>query len=470
MLLIAVTGPPGAGKTTLLATLVEWSRAQGLPADGFLARAGGRGNPHVGADRYDLEWVADGRVVPFAQRTPTGIPSYAFNEIALADVRAWARELHTRPASPLVVLDEFGQLEAGGGGHLGAWPDLAAADPEVVVAAVRAGLVEEISTRLGRDFDVIIDAENPDAWETLRAACREHRDWLRIGGWGAGAGGVEVGLGSALHGIKVPGRGLVLSSLQTAVMVAAGAGMGRRQRVVWVPFIAAGLKAVSPAGNRLRPMLAITIQGLLFGGATTALGWNLLGVALGGWLVGVWAGAQGAVLQYLLVGDQLLRAYDSVTGWLTARWDVSAPGIWTAIAVWIIAWGLVTMSTGLYVYRRRTLPRRFRELMARRMEGLGNGEPVTRRRAALLGLRDLARPVFWTPLLIIAAIVLAAGAPWGDVFWMAARAVTVGFVVFSLARGFDPRRVVAWLRRRGQWGPAVALEKALRRHTGDRRR
>lgn len=445
--------------------LAEWSGAQGRPADGFLARAHRRDNPHMGADRYDLEWIRDGHAVPFARRTPTGIPSYAFDDDAFAEVRAWARDLPSHPPLSLVLLDEFGQLEARGGGHLGAWPDLAKADPEVVVVAVRAGLAETISTRLGRDFDIILDAERPDAWDNLRAACREHRDWLRVGGWGAGAGGVEVGLGSILHGVRLPGRGLVLSSLQTAVMVAAGAGMGRRGRVVWVPFIAAGLKALSPAGNRLRPMLAITVQGLLFGGATTLLGWNPFGLALGAWLVGAWAAAQGAVLQYLLVGDQLLRAYDSVVGWLSAGWDVSAPGIWTAIGAWIVLWGLGTMSVGLYVYRRRTLPRRFRELMSRRMEGLGDAGTVSRRRAAMQGLRDLARPVFWLPLLVIAAIVLAAGAPWGDVFWMAARAVTVGFLVFTLARGFQPRRFVVWLRSRGRWGPAVALEKALKRHS-----
>lgn len=467
MLLIAVTGPPGAGKTTLLATLAAWSKAQGRSADGFLARAHDRRNPHMGAARYDMEWVADGHVTPFARRTPKGIPAYTFDETALAEARDWARALTEDTPPHLVVLDEFGQLEAAGRGHMGLWSDLRAAAPDVVAISVRAGHVDEIASRLARDFDVEVDAEHPDAWETLRTACLEHRDWMRVGGYGAGAGGVEVGLGSALHGVRVPGRGLILSSLQTAVMVIAGAGLGCRRRVIWVPFIAAGLKAVSPAGSRLRPMLAITLQGLLFGSATTVFGWNPLGIGLGGWLVGAWAGAQGAILQYLLVGDQLMRAYASVTGWLTERWDLSTPGLWTAIGIWIVVWGLGAMSVGLFVYRRRSLPDRFRELMASRMEGLGQDRPVSRRRSFLLGLIDLTRPVFWLPLLLIATIVLAAGAPWGDIFWMAVRAVTVGFVVFSLARGFQPRRFVGWLRHRGHWGPAVALERALRRHSRD---
>lgn len=469
MLLIAVTGPSGAGKSTLLGTLAAWSRAQGVPADGFLARARGRSNPHLGAESYELDWLADGHVTPFAVRIPAPPPAYRFDDAALAETRAWASALRAGPPPRLIVLDEFGRLEADGGGHLGLWPDLAAADPDVTVLAVRQGLVDEIAARLGHPFDVVIDAEDPAAWDALRAVCREHEDWMRVGVYGAGAGGVEMGLGSALHGVRLPGRGLILSSLQTAVMVAAGHGLGRRIRVVWVPFIAAGLKALSPAGNRLRPMLAITVQGLLFGSATALLGWTTAGVALGGWLVGAWAGAQGVILQYLLVGEPLVRAYETVAGRLAERWDLSLPGLWTLLAIWVGISGTAAMVAGVSVYRRRSLPRRFQTLLARRLEGVGRdaenvpAEPLGRRRAALLGLRDLARPVFWIPLLIIGAVVLAAGAPWGDVFWMAARAVTVGFLAFSLARGLRPRRIADWLRRRGRWGPAVALERALRR-------
>ena len=53
-------------------------------------------------------------------------------------------------------------------------------------------------------------------------------------------------------------------------------------RVVWVPFISGGLKALSPAGNRVRPMIAIIMQGLLFGGTVQGLGWNFLAIGLGG--------------------------------------------------------------------------------------------------------------------------------------------------------------------------------------------
>ena len=466
MLLIAVTGPPGAGKTSLLSALADWTRRQDRTVDGFLARARDRRNPHLGADRYELEWLGDGHVTPFAERAAAAPPAYRFSDAALDETRAWAADL-ADPLPDLVLLDEFGQLEASGGGHMALWPDLAAAAPGVTVLAVRHGLVDEIAARLGRAFDLVIDAERPDAWESLRAAVREHRDWLRVGGYGAGAGAVEMGLGSALHALRLPISGMVLSSLQTAVLTAAGHDLGRRRRVVWVPFIAAGLKALSPAGSRLRPMLAITVQGLLFGGATGLLGWTLPGVALGGWLVGAWAGAQGVLLQYLFVGEHLLRAYDTLVRWLTAHWDLSPPGLWALIGVWITLGGLVSMTAGLAVHRRRALPERLRTMMDRRLEGLDDTRVPDRRRAALAGLRDLTRPVFWLPLLIIGALVLAAGAPWEDLVWMALRAATIGFLAFTLARCVDPRRLAGWLRRRGHWGPAVALERALRRRSRD---
>ncbi len=464
MLLIAVTGPVGAGKTTLLATLAAWSRAQGRPADGFVSRAVRRFQPHMGAAGYDLEWVRDGTTRRFASRTGRGVPAYTFSDQALVEARDWARRLRDEPPRPLVVLDEFGRLEAAGGGHVLLWPDLVAAAPDIVVLSVREGLVETIAGQLGRPFDLVVDARSPDAWERLRAACREHEDWQRVGTYGAGAGSIEVGLGSALHGLHVPGRGMILSGLQAAVMTAAGSGLGRRRRVVWVPFISAGLKALSPAGSRLRPMLAITIQGLLFSGATSLLGWNVLGVAVGGWLVGAWAAAQGIALQYLLVGDDLLRAYTFLTDWLTRHLGIAHPAVGAAIAGWIGLGGLVAMAAALHVHRRRELPARFRELMARRLEGLAEIDaPPSRTRALQEGLRDLARPVFWLPLAVIGTVVLAAGARWEELFWMILRAVTVGFVLFSLARSFRPRRLVGWLRERGHWGPALALERALRR-------
>ena len=467
MLLIAVTGPVGSGKTSLLAALAAWSAGHGRPAEGFLARAVGRSEPGRGAASYELQWLRDDRTSPFATRRRGGGPAYVFRDEAQVEVRRWAAALRRRPVRPLVILDEFGPREVHGGGHLAIWSDIRAADPGIVVIAVREGLVDAVAERLGRRFDVVVDVRSPGAWERLRSACREHEDWQRVGTYGAAAGSVEVGLGSALHGLHVPGRGMILSSLQAAVMTEAGGGLGRRRRVVWVPFIAAGLKALSPAGSRLRPMLAITVQGLLFGGGTGLLGWNPVGVGLGAALVGAWAALQGIVLQYLLVGDCLLQAYEAITAWVQVHLGMGAPAVGTALAIYVGLHALAALSAALFVYRRRELPVRFRRLLEHRVQSNPAG-PVPRGRLEPLrhALHDVTRPFFWLPPLLIGLVVLAAGAGWQRLFWMVIRAATVGFVLFSVARSFRPRRAAAWLRAHGYWGPALALERAL----GERRR
>lgn len=339
---------------------------------------------------------------------------------------------------------------------------LAEGDVEVVESAGA-----ERFTKDSERFALRLDADDPGAAEALRVFLLEHDDWRRVGTWGAAAGGVEMSLGAALHAAKVPFRGSVLSAIQTVVLTLAAERLGRRPRVVWVSFIAAGLKALSPAGNRLRPMLAITMQGLLFGSSVAVLGWNRLAVMLGGALVATWASAQGIVLQYLLIGTDLLRAVEAVVGWVTEPLGFAPPGILTILAVYLALRAAVGAAVGLWAWgTRRRVPARLARWLGRRPAPIpipataSTGERRLRRTlAAAAG--DLARPSFWLPVLLVAAIVLVSGSPAERAFWIGARALTVGLVLFSLARSVDPRRFGQWLRRRGLWGPAVAFDEAV---------
>ncbi|MFN3430828.1 MAG: DUF2478 domain-containing protein [Candidatus Sericytochromatia bacterium] len=472
MLLIAIIGEKGSGKSTLLARLAGWYRAEGRRVDGFWAEAGERPVPGKGADSYSLRWAATDQSSPLATRLPDGTPGvpYGFDPETLAATEAWAGALAQAPKPDLVVLDEFGRLEAEGLGHLALWPQVAAAGPGLVAIGVRSEALAAISEQLGRPFDMTVSADAPDAWEQLRAACLAHRDWTRVGLYGAGAGTLEMTLGAALHGGMVPFRGLVMASAQASVMTWAAHGLGARGRVVWVPFIAAGLKALSPAGNRLRPMLAITIQGLLYAGLTRALGWNRASVLIASAAVGAWAAAQGLVLQYLFVGKELLRAYEAVVGWAERLGGVSPPAVATAIAAWIGLWALVAGITGALAFGRTgsehtdALDRiaAWRSRFGGAMPDLGarRAKP-TWPQAVRAGLGDMARPTFWLPLAIVVAVILAAGSPWEAAFWVVARAATVGVLLFTAVRFLDVAGAVAALRRRGQWGPAVALARAL---------
>ncbi len=452
----------------MLAQLASWFQSQGKAVDGFIAEAGERAEAGRGAARYDLRWVQTGEITPFAMRDAASFPPYQFHRETETIVKEWAQALAAQPPLSLMVLDEFGKLEAEGKGHIAIWQEIVKAQPEVVAVAIRAESREAIEKHLGRSFDLQIDAANPDAWETLRAACVAHADWMRVGLYGGTSGAIEVTLGSVLHGTQFPMRGLILSSVQAATMVRAGEGLGQRLRVTWVSFIAAGLKALSPAGSRLRPMLAISIQGLFFGIATRVAGWNWLGVAIGSWLVGAWAISQGLILQYLLIGNELLKAYGAVVVWTHEHWGVGNAQIATVLAAWISLWGFVASAVGVLARRRSSMPDWLREIMSRKAANISKSISTDAPRrswqeALKRGARDVLRPSFWTPIAIVIVVLFAAGSSWEAIFWVIFRAAAIGIVLFSLVYAFDVRGFLNWLRKRGHWGPALAFTRALSR-------
>jgi nucleoside-triphosphatase THEP1 len=465
MILVALTGPIGSGKTTLLEKLAAEMSSRDRIVDGFVAVAHDRVEAFRGAGSYRLRWIASGEEETFAERQESFNPPYRFSEPALQHASVWAQGLLARPPLSLLILDEFGPVEAGGGGHIRYWKSIVEARPGVVVIAVRDALLQRIQAGIGTPFDLVVDAASPDALAKLTAVVDQHPDWIRAGQFGATAGGFEATVGSALHAASVPLRGLFLSTMQSLIMMYSGDRMRMRRRVVWVPFISAGLKALSPSGSRLRPMLAITMQGILFSAATVLFGWNIFGVGAGGWLVGAWAASQGVLLQYLFIGSDYFRVIDNIIQWIAARLHFELPGITVLLLFWVCAWGTVSSGTTIVAWlRRHRLPRRVAMMLARGAAGIEWGEGKTSYVSAMkTGVRDLLRPMFWFPIIVVAVIVGVTGSTLEQAMWILVRAITIGWVVFSVVRMVDPKKFVAWLSRRGYWGPAMAFNRAFRR-------
>lgn len=463
-LLIAVTGAPGQGRAALLAALAAEYRAAGRRVEGALAVAEERDAPEAGPTRYRLHLLGETGELPWAERgadaaADTAPPPGVFNAAAHRRLRLWADGLRMQPPADLLVIDEFGPEEARGEGLMPLWPTLAAAAPAMAVLSVRAEFVGEIERRIGRRFDVCIAASDPDAAARLRQAGADFGEWTRLGLWGGAAGGIEVGVGSLLHAARVPFRGLSLSSVQAGMLTFASAGLSQPARVAWVALVAAGLKALSPGGSRVRPMVAIALQGLLFGASVQALGWNLGGLAVGAALVGAWASLQGVLLQYVLLGDELVNTYQRIAAWVQENFNVAAPGMAALLAAWAAVHIAAALAAVVVAWRWRAPPRALQAIIDREIAALsvapGRGARALSRGRRIA--REFGRWQFWLPLAVVAFVLLASGRGWEPVAWVLVRFVAVGLVVLALFSLVQPAWIAERLRRRGWWGPAAAF-------------
>lgn len=462
-LLIALTGAPGSGKTRLLAELAVWQRARGGRTDGFLAAAGERPDPEKGARDYSLKMLASGDTLPWAMRDESLDPPYRFDPVTFYRLMDWAGRL--TPGTSLVLLDEFAKFEARGEGLYPVWPALCAQRPRIIVMAVRAGLVAEIEARLGQRFDVVIDDHDPEALAKLQRICDDFGEWTRIGLFGGASGMIEAGLGTALHAARVPLRSTFLSALQGAMMVFAGFGLRQPGRVMWVSFISSGLKALSPTGSRLRPMLAIFVQGLLFGSTVQVLGWNAFAIGIGGLFMGLWATLQNFLLSYFMLGDDMLSAYDTAVLWMAQRWHVPAPGLPWLVGGWAVIHGGICAATALAAWRLQQPPAAIRRILEQESAGPETpalGQPPARA-ARWARLLEFTRWKFWLPLVIVAAILFASGSSWEKIGWLTLRFTAVGLVLMALVSLLRPARWSEQLRQRGWWGPALAFQDAFAR-------
>ena len=471
MLLVGVIGPVGSGKTSLLLQLAKWYQQQHKSVEGFLALGGNRPFSNQGADSYRLKMIASGNDLVYAIRDDSNVPPYVFENETERELQQWAEQIKLGGAPSLIILDEFGPREASGKGHSQLWDSLKASNPPLIVMAIRSGLVTNIEQVLHIQIDICIDVQETDAWNKLRTVCADHEDWKRIGAYGAAAGSFEASVGAMLHAAQVPFRGIALSSVQSMVMTYAGDGLGTRGKIIWVPFIAAGMKALSPSGNRLNPMLAIGMQGIFFTGATVIFGWNIIGILIGGFLIGAWAAVQGVLLQILFVGGDLVHMYDVVLHWIARILHLPSFGLIGLLILWSSLAGIFSSAATFYAYasRHRT-PVKFQRLLSRGSPLFAWEESNRSWKSTLKqSVHDLTRPYFWAPIVILIVMILVTGSSLENVFWITIRASTIAMVFFSLARAFDPRSFLKWLRKRGYWGPAYAFRLAFLSHRKDRK-
>jgi hypothetical protein len=120
----------------------------------------------------------------------------------------------------------------------------------------------------------------------------------------------EIGLGSLLHNFKIPFSGHFLSLNQVFILSRATIESKNRSAGAEISGVVAILKTLSPMGKKLTPMLAISMQGVLFSLGTLVFGVNFIGVIVGAILSSLWAFIQPLLLLYLFYGTEAVNIFE----------------------------------------------------------------------------------------------------------------------------------------------------------------
>lgn len=257
----------------------------------------------------------------------------------------------------------------------------------------------------------------------------------------------EVALGSIVHGFKIPFGGHILSLNQGLILSFSIRGEHSRRKAVKttheISLTSAALKALSPMGNRLGPMLAISMQGFLYSLGITVLGTSLPGFILAMTLLSVWGIFQPLAIAWIIFGKTLFEGLfklwteiSSIFGFSESLFIPIILGfIFTKILMsWVLAW--ISWRAG------EALERRYLENLksiAKKsgLTPLRNTSASSGKSSLSAFFRDLIQPWFLVSFLVSLGFFIGSGehgAP--QVFFYALRVFGVAMLVFWTLRSF----------------------------------
>ncbi len=287
----------------------------------------------------------------------------------------------------------------------------------------------------------------------------------------------EIGLGSLLHGLKIPMTGTFLSINQALFLTRVVKLNRANDDVRTLPFrvsnITALLKSLSPAGKKLLPMLAIAAQGLLFTAGTIIFGPNLIGCMAGAAMLAVWGVFQPVAILWLIYGlvlgeDQLAKIFAYYSKLLSGVVEINSgfqDQVIRVILVFVAIKSLVCMAVCLAGWRAEVNEQQLlsERLVKLGLKGLPRGDVALPSAAsgpskgffkAFKGaLNDIRRPLFIVPLIMTGIFFWFAEDELAPILWGVFRPMAAGYLLFLAIRLFP---VETWIKRAGLGGTALA--------------
>lgn len=252
---------------------------------------------------------------------------------------------------------------------------------------------------------------------------------------------IEIGLGSFLHGFQVPFAGHFLSLNQGLILTRAHSTIQDKSSGAIISTTSALLKSLSPAGKKLTPMLAISVQGHLFSLGSYIFGNNVVGHLLGMALLSLWGFVQPFCLYYLLYGKDLIFMANYYIKKFGSILPANHQNILSVILILVILKVFFGAVVVLIAHNLKSQTVNDYEDWARKRVKLRNKSNNSN--IFLGAFRDLLNIPFILSFILMFLFFVFAGA---GQYWSLLRPIAIGFLIFLFIRVFPLEKMASKLR------------------------
>lgn len=251
----------------------------------------------------------------------------------------------------------------------------------------------------------------------------------------------ETGLGSLLHGFKIPLSGHFLSLNQSFWLTRLTLKNNRREDSNHAAQVSSVLKSLSPAGKKLTPMLAISMQGFLFH-LPLYFGINTFTLITAGFLLSLWAFLQPLLIYLIIFGKSL---FDVANYFLEKLNEVISfvPNDLSKILLFII---LLKICLSLFVsiialkiddQKEANLAKTIEDKFVKNSQNQKKSKPF------LVGLiYDLTRPLFLITFCLTVLFFIFSESSYSKAIWSSLRPLASAIIIFSFLRLYPTEKIL----------------------------
>ena len=255
---------------------------------------------------------------------------------------------------------------------------------------------------------------------------------------------VEIGLGSLLHSFKIPfsghflslNQGFFLSYNNRILRTFQNEDLSRfkiAQTHFEVSLIAATFKSLSPAGQKLGPMLSIALQGFLYSFGISLAGTGLVGMSLGMTFLSLWAFIQPFITLLISFGSDLTQIIAFYIQRLEKDYAITQASLWQIVLgiaglKIILGIGLVVMANSM---KSKTISRWQQRLLKFQKPQM---QSLKKTSIHWLVLKDLTRPLFVFSIILSLFFLFMTETSHVVIFWKMLRPIAIATLLFYIVR------------------------------------